>query len=321
VRLWDWSYRGGLRHVTRAAVPVVSVGNLTAGGTGKTPMVEWLARHLARQNMTVMILARGYGPASQRGPDDEALPPELADEGVLRRTGADRAALALQVVAETHPDVILLDDGFQHRRLHRDLNILMIDAVEPFSNRRLLPRGLLREPLGAARRADWIVLSRADQVDPHERERLLERIGALAPQAPIARARHRPLDVRDLWNGRLHPAEWLQGRPVYAFCGIGNPVAFRRTLESLEASVVRFRAYPDHHAYTPRDLRQIDAEAQEFLAESIVTTEKDAVKLDSDSFTLTPTALRVEMDLTDGSAELLAAVRALLPRTSEIRQV
>jgi tetraacyldisaccharide 4'-kinase len=321
VRLKNWSYRSGLRRSYHASIPVISVGNITTGGTGKTPMVEWLARQLARQNITVAILARGYGPTGRDGLDDEALPEELAAEGVSRVVGADRVAEARRLEASGRPDVILMDDGFQHLRLHRDLEILMIDAVEPFANRHLLPRGLLREPLGAARRADWIVLSRSDQVDPVERDRLEERIAELAPEARRVRARHRPLELRNLWNGRTHPPEWLEGKPVYAFCGIGNPTAFRRTLEMLDAQVVRFRGYPDHAAYSPRDLRQIDAEGQEFLAEVIVTTEKDAGKLDSDSFTVTPMALKVEMELLDGRAELLDAVRTLIPRRSQIPQL
>ena len=320
VRLRNWGYAAGLRRPARVSIPVISIGNLTAGGTGKTPMVEWLARRLVRQNLTVAVLARGYGPPGKLSADDEPLPPELVDEGVARHIGADRVAWARALERTERPDVILLDDGFQHRRLHRDLDILMIDAVEPFSNRHLLPRGLLREPLRGAGRAGHIVLSRADQVDPVELERLVERIQAMAPGVPIAQARHRPTEVRNLWNGRAHAPEWLKDRPVYAFCGIGNPVAFRRSLEALKANVVRFRTYPDHHAYTPRDLRQVDAEGQEFLAEAILTTEKDAVKLDSDTFSLTPLALKVEMELTEGSSALIDAVRRQLPQTTQIGQ-
>jgi tetraacyldisaccharide 4'-kinase len=128
------------------------------------------------------------------------------------------------------------------------------------------------------------------------------------------------VELRNLWNGRTLPVEWLERRPVYGFCGIGNPEAFRRTLSGLEAQVTRFRAYPDHHAYMPRDLRQIDAEGQEFLAEALVTTEKDAVKLDSEAFSVTPLALKVELELVEGREPLLAALRGLLPQTTEIRQ-
>lgn len=320
-RLRHLGYALGLRRVVRVDVPVISVGNLTMGGTGKTPMAEWLARQLARQSLRVVILARGYGPAGPDGRDDEALPEELSAEGVVRLIGPKPSALAAQAVESLRPDVLIVDDGFQHRRLHRDLNVLLIDAVEPFSNRRLAPAGLLREPLGGARRADWIVLTRADVVDPMELARLEERIQAIAPRTPIIRARHRPVELRNLWNGRTHAPEWLEGRPVLAFCGVGNPTGFLRTLESLDTEVVRFRAYPDHHAYEPRDLRQIDAEGQEFLAEAIVTTEKDAVKIDSDTFTLTPLALRVEMELAEGRDELLQAARSLIPRRTEIRQV
>lgn len=314
--LRGWSYRSGLRRQVHVGVPVISVGNLTMGGTGKTPMVQWLAHQLSRMNLSVAILAHGYGP----GGDDELLPADLAAEGIVRHAGRHRADLARRVVVEQRPDVILLDDGFQHRRLHRDLDILLIDALDPISNGHLPPRGLLREPPSAARRADWIVVTRADQAGPRELERLALILERTVPGVPVARARHRAVELRNLWNGRLSPPEALDGRPVYGFCGIGNPEGFRRTVAGLGAQVTRFRAYRDHHAYTPRDLRQIDAEAQEFLAETLVTTEKDAGKLDSDAFTLTPLALKVELEFLEGQAALWSAVRALLPQTTEIRQ-
>lgn len=322
VRLRGLCYDLGLRPSHRAAVPVISVGNLTTGGTGKTPMVAFLARALARRGYRVAVLARGYGriPARRDGGaggdetrDDEALPEELSADGVKRYANPDRVTAAREAAA-AGADVLLLDDGFQHRRLKRDLDLVLVDALDPFSNGHVLPRGLLREPRSALRRADAIVVTRADLVSPEARAELRSELARWAPEKPVFFAAHRPAQLRTLSTGHTHPPEWLRGRAVYGFAGIGNPAAFQRTLEALGANVVRFHAYPDHHVYSARDLRQIDAEAQEFLAKAIVTTEKDAARIDGDPFSLPPTALRIEFEILEGEEALLSRVQRALGR-------
>ena len=306
-------YRLGFFRSHKFACPVVSVGNLTAGGTGKTPLVEFLARWFARKNCRIAILARGYGKIDARGGDDEDLISEMELENVVRLPGKDRVSMGRKALAEYRADLLILDDGFQHYRIQRGLDIVTVDATQPFANGHLLPRGLLRERPSALRRADLVVLTRTDQVSAAELEELRRKIG------PAVETVHKPVHVRSLWNRKKHGLDWLRGRNVYAFCGVGNPDAFRRTLESLGAQVLKFRAYEDHHAYVGQDLRRMNAEAQEFMAEVIVTTEKDATKVHAEGFELPLAALRIEIDITRNEElleeRLLAVVRDI-PRVA-----
>jgi tetraacyldisaccharide 4'-kinase len=310
-------YAIGLRRAFRFPCPVISVGNITAGGTGKTPFVEYLARWFARKGFRTAILARGYGRIAG-GADDEDLFCEMELENVVRLTGRDRVASGRKALADYRARVLILDDGFQHYRVHRTLDIVTVDATNPFAGGKLLPRGLLREGPSALRRADLVVLTRTDQAPPEALEALRRQIG------PAVETVHKPVQVRCLSNRKSYGVEWLRGRSVYAFCGVGNPESFRRTLESLGASVVKFRAFEDHHAYTPADLRRLNAEAQEFMAEAAVTTEKDATKLRAEAFELPLAALRVEIEVTrneDLLEERLLEVARYTPRaTAPIRR-
>jgi tetraacyldisaccharide 4'-kinase len=209
----------------------------------------------------------------------------------VRLAGADRVAQGRRALADYKAELLLLDDGFQHYRVRRTLDIVAVDATAPFSNGRRIPRGLLREPPEALRRADLVVLTRTDQAPAAELDELRRRIG------PAVETVHKPVHVRGLSDRKVYGLEWLRGRTVLAFCGTGNPEAFHRTLESLGAQVAAFRAFPDHHAYVAQDVRRLDAEAQEFMAEALVTTEKDATKLRAESFSTPLLALRVEIEI------------------------
>ena len=276
-------YAIGILRSVKLPVRVIGVGNLTAGGTGKSPFVEHLARWLTRKNLRVAIVARGYG-RIDGDRDDEELAATI--DGVARFTGRDRVAVCRRAIAEFRPDVIILDDAFQHLRLERDLDILLVDATDPFANGRLLPAGLLRERPSAAARADLIVLTRADQAAPDALASLRERLYQVTTGVPTIEAVHRPVAVRLLHSKKRQGLDWLKGRSLFAFCAIGNPEAFRRTLESAGAKVEKLIAFPDHHRYAPIEVRRLIAEAQEFMAEALVTTEKDAAKLDPDAFAL-----------------------------------
>ena len=271
----------GIPRRARLPVPVVSIGNLTAGGTGKTPFVAWLASRLRSDGRRVGILSRGYGP--------RAAGADLSDEGMLLRRligrdvpqveDPDRVRGGRRLLAE-HPevDVILLDDGFQHRRLHRDLDVVLIDATCPFGYGRLLPRGLLREPVSALRRAGAVVITRAERLDASALEGLGREIGALTG-APTAVVRTRPVAVEI--DGVQHPPERLAGRSVFACCGIGNPDAFAGTLRDLGARVVGMRDLGDHVALAPQGWAAVVTEARAAGADLVVATRKDAVKLPS----------------------------------------
>ncbi|HZT82310.1 MAG TPA: tetraacyldisaccharide 4'-kinase [Gemmataceae bacterium] len=277
VRLRNGLYDRGWRRVERAPVPVVSVGNLTLGGTGKTPCVEYVARFYRERGLRAAILSRGYGAGAGR--NDEALVLEENLPDVPHLQGADRAALARAAAEELESEVLVLDDGFQHRRLARDLDVVLVDATNPWGHGRLFPRGLLREPRAALRRAGVVVLTRCDQASAEARGRVREEAARLAPEAPVAEAVHRPVGLVDSDRG-VSPVSALTAGPVAAFCGIGNPEAFRRSLAALGADVVAFRAFPDHHPYGRADVEALRGWARGQATDCVVvTTQKDLVKL------------------------------------------
>jgi tetraacyldisaccharide 4'-kinase len=277
VRLRNAAYERGWLTSECVPVPVVSVGNLTAGGTGKTPCVEYVARFYRNLDRRVAILSRGYGGAG--GCNDEAQVLEENLPGVPHLQGADRVALARTAFAKLESEVLVLDDGFQHRRLGRDVDVVLIDATAPWGHGYLLPRGLLREPPSSLRRADVVVLTRCDQVQAEQRERLRRALSRIAPHKPLVETTHRPVELSNC-DGENAALELLRDGPAAAFCGIGNPEAFRRSLLSLGARLQDFRSYPDHHAYGRGDVEELRRWAGSLPAGTlIVTTQKDVVKL------------------------------------------
>lgn len=275
MRYRNWRYSHGRAEIHRAGVPVICVGNLTLGGTGKTPLVEWIARKLQHAQVRVAIVSRGYG--SQAGSyNDEALELELALPDVPHVQNVDRVAAARVAVDGHQAQVILLDDGFQHRRLARDLDIVLLDATDPFGFEHVFPRGTLREPLCGIARADVVVLSRADMLDEPGREAIRKRVARLAPGAIWCEVEHRPARLVNSNGNRVDPG-MLAGKRVAAFCGIGNPAGFRHTLDSLGCNVVGWRVFPDHHDYSRDDVSSLSEWAQQ--AEVLVCTRKDLVKL------------------------------------------
>ncbi len=267
----------GWKRVHTVPVPVVAIGNLTLGGTGKTPCVEYVAQFYRDRGVQVAILSRGYG--SQNGRNDEALVLEHNQPDVPHLQGANRVELAATAIEELEAELLVLDDGFQHRRLHRDLDIVLIDATCPPQHDAMFPRGTLREPVSGLRRASAILLTRCDQVTGQELEALRKWISKRCHERPIALTEHRPIELQGMPGTSEHPGV-LAGRPVAGFCGIGNPNAFRRTLEELGASVVSFREFPDHHNYTRADIENLENWANQQSREVIIaTTQKDWVKL------------------------------------------
>lgn len=283
-RLHFAAYNLGIRGVHQAGLPVVSVGNLTVGGTGKTPLVELLARRLSEAGLTVAILSRGYGAASQGLDNDEvALLRENLGDGVLQVVDADRVVGATQArLLGAH--VAILDDGFQHRRLARDVDLVVIDATRPFGFGWLLPRGLLREPVSGLARASAVVISRADQVSAGARDAILQRLEGLGFRGPVALLGMKPRAVYRVGpQGRLGAPESAQqalaGRSVAALSAVGNPHAFVQMLDDLGARVVHGETFRDHYRYRGEDLQSAARRAESAGAELIVTTQKDGVKL------------------------------------------
>ena len=314
VRWRNRRYDRGRAAVHRVGVPVVSVGNLTLGGTGKTPLVNWLVRRLAERGLRVAIVSRGYGTSAGRV-NDEAL--ELAQSlpGVPHVQDPDRVAAARRAIDESACQVIVLDDGFQHRRLARDLDIVLLDATEPFGFEHLFPRGTLREPLAGLARAGVVCLSRADLLDRAGRERIRRRVVELAPQAVWCEAAHAPRELRSA-AGAIEPLAALAGRRLAAFCGIGNPAAFRHSLVAAGGNVVSWREFPDHHPYDAADRAELDRAVAASDAELVVCTAKDLVKLPVDELGGRPLwALAIEIEMLAGGEALNAALNQILPRS------
>lgn len=312
-RLYDWGWLA----CRRAGVPVISVGNLTLGGTGKTPCVEYVARFFRKHDLRVAILSRGYG--GRDGRNDEALVLEENLPDVPHLQGPDRARLAETAVAELESEVLILDDGFQHRRLRRDLDLVLIDATNPWGHGRLFPAGLLREPPASLKRASAVLLTRCDLVNREERNKLEKRVKRLAPNALVAQTRHRPTCWINSQRAQ-RKLEEMTARPAAAFCGIGNPDAFQRTLANLGLNAVAFRVFPDHRDYTRDDVEDLRSWARSQPENAVIlTTQKDLVKVRLDRLGDRELwALRIELEVETGREaleEMLADCGQALNRT------
>lgn len=317
-----WLYSRRLLPSFEVGAPVISVGNLAAGGTGKTPMIAWLAQRLRERGLRAGIVSRGYGAeADGAGPNDEARMLAEALPDVPHVQDRDRVRAATQLV-DRGLDVVLMDDGFQHRRLARDVDLVLLDALRPFGLpspegggppvEAPLPRGLMREPMAALRRASAVVITRSDAVEEPALLALEERIEAAAPGVPIARASHAPVGVRAASDPEreLRPVSDLDGLEVDLLSGIGNPGAFEATARGLGARVRAHRRFPDHHDFTPADLDGLGVGAP------VLTTAKDAARLDGlDGVSAPPgtLVLEVEMAVTRGRPVLDALLDSLPP--------
>jgi len=292
-------YDRGLLMPRRLPCPIVSVGNITVGGTGKTPLVALIARLLHEEGRRPVVLLRGYGGRSRQpmtlvsdGRQTLARYDEVGDEAVLLANtlpgvpvlaGADRVYTGGYACRNFPVDVLVLDDGFQHRRLHRDLDIVLVERDRPFGNGLLLPAGPLREPPSALRRAGLIVVTSdpngsKDPAGEGPRWQDGWRL-PMAEGTPLLHACHRPRELVAAAGGERHTLAELQGKRICAFCGIGRPESFRATLTALGAEVPVFLTFPDHYRYEEAEVEQIARAAREAAVDRIVTTEKDAVRL------------------------------------------
>ena len=298
-----WCYAHGWLEKKRLEGAVISVGNLTVGGTGKTPMVLWLAETFLAEGKSVAILSRGYG--GEAGSSDEV---ELLRQRLGARArfgiGADRFREGSSLERRAPVDVFLLDDGFQHQQLARDLDIVMLDGSKNLKKERLLPAGSLREPLGACRRADLLVVTRRFAEPPLE----LRDSGRPA----IFYAETRLLGFRRFAGaaGLATPGEIGPG-PFYAFCGIGNPEAFVDDLGRWKVPLAGSRKFRDHHRYSNADVRAIEAAARAAGAAGLLTTEKDEQNLAAVNFGKLPVYIAV-IDLAIPAHEFRPALERLL---------
>lgn len=259
----------------RVSRPVICVGNLTTGGTGKTPLVAWLCTYLAQfrhqRSLRSAILTRGYKNQEDQT-DETALLENKCNVRVI--VNSDRVTGAHQAIALDVVDVLIMDDGFQHRRLSHDLDIIAIDATNPFGYNRLLPAGLLREPISALKRAQCVVITRCDQVPASELDTLEKTLISINSNLVTARSVHTPIKVRFLNESEV-PIEHLKGKRLFAFCGIGNPNAFFSTVRQIGATIVGTRVFNDHYHCVLSDIDTLHRQALAVDAEMLLTTEKN----------------------------------------------
>jgi tetraacyldisaccharide 4'-kinase len=292
VRLRSTAYTAGLFRTKRLPCRVISVGNISLGGTGKTPAVINIAGLLVKRGRRPLVLSRGYGRADESqvavvsdgalfigdpasGGDEPALIAERLPR-VPVVVGSDRHRAGTFALQRFHPDVIVLDDGFQHIRLGRDLNIVLVDGADPFGNGRLFPAGILREPLDALKRADSVVITREDQAA--DLVTLRETIRKHTT-ARVFTARYTPRDIVNVTSGETMPLTSLHGTAVFAFAGIARPGSLGSLLRSLGAEVRDLRSFPDHHPYSRAELEELAGIAADSKAGLLVTTEKDGVRI------------------------------------------
>ncbi len=312
--LRNWRYDTGRAAIHRAQVPVVSVGNLTLGGTGKTPAVEWLARWYAERGVRVGLASRGYG-VKPGELNDEAL--ELAEKlpGVPHVLDRDRVAAAHCLVEAFRCRLVILDDAFQHRRLARDLDVVLVDALEPFGFGRVFPRGTLREPLAGWRRADVLLLTRRELIAPEERRAIRDQARSHAPGAVWAEATYTPRALRQTDGVEIALGAY-RGQRVAAFCGIGNPTGFHHSLIGTGYDPVEFRAFPDHFPYAMRDIDQLVAWADRLKVAALVCTHKDLVKIGERWPPCCPlVALASRLEIVEGLREFEARLAPLVERS------
>lgn len=303
VRLTYLCYARGILPGYRPRVKVISVGNISLGGTGKTPFVKFLAGYLLKQGRKTAILSRGYSM-------DE---PRLLEQGLPGARvviGRDRVKSAKKMEDEGWAEVIILDDGFQHWRLKRDLDIVMIDSRIPFGNRRMIPRGILREPLACLRRADIFVLSKADMAD--NLVLLKEELSVINPGALVIESAHRPAYFYDM-EGDKKGLDALRGKDICLLSGIGDPDSFKESVAKLGAGLALIFEFPDHYGYKKEDILKIVELCRGKYIDTIVTTEKDLMRLPCVNFgrEVKVLILKMELEVTVNEESLFNRVSGL----------
>ena len=333
-------YRAGVIKQHKLACQVISLGNITVGGTGKTPTAQRLAAIIRDMGYRVVILNRGYR-ANWRGnvglvsdgrriymsvneAGDEAYLLAKNLPGVAVVIGKNRNVTGDYAVANLKADFIILDDGYQHWQLARDLDIVLIDGINVFGNNFLLPRGTLREPLTHLNRADAFLLTRVDQATDDARDIIRETLSRFNDQALVVESVHSPrcfIEIEDWYKG-VRPEkvalDIIRGKKVLPFSALGNPTSFEQSIAAFGADVVQAVRYPDHHDYTMAEMQQIMQRAVDSNVYALVTTEKDAVKIPSEFIhserPLPVYVIGIEVLFVDGYQELMDLIKTVAAR-------
>ena len=301
VKIIIFLYRKGILRSYKTQSKIVSVGNITLGGTGKTPIEIYLIRNIFSNNK-VCLLASGYS-------EDELNLIQFNLPSVKLLSGKDRVKLTKEAERLINPDVIIIDDGFQHWRLMRDIDIVVIDALNPFGNNHLIPRGILREPLSHLKRADIFFISKVDAATG-DLTNLKERLKKLNPKALIIECRYQPLYLYEVKEDNKIELDRIKNKKVLAFCGIGSPLYFRYTLAKMGIKLDLLIEFMDHYQYKRPDIEEIIKKAKRYNSDCIVTTEKDWMRLNSEVIQMIPSeikfyVLKIEVEITKGKERLI----------------
>jgi tetraacyldisaccharide 4'-kinase len=313
--LRNFLYSAGWLKAHSANAVVISIGNITTGGTGKTPLVIWLCKKIV-SDYQCAILTRGYKTSAQE-------PEKLTDEPAIFSESCpevhvivnpDRVAGAEEAAIKFGSKVLIMDDGFQHRRLARDLDIIAIDATLPFGYGRMLPAGLLREPVSSLKRAGAVVITRCDQIPENELSGLEEKLRLINPDMVISRSIHAPAYVKTIDNKEISLEE-LKDKKIFAFCGIGNPGSFLTTIKTTEAELIGSKIFNDHHQYTETCIADIFEQAELLKADLILTTQKDQNKITRQALSKTDIPLAyigIEIQFLSGEEKLWRLIEKTL---------
>ena len=328
VKIRAWLYDNVFLPQFPLGCQVISVGNVTAGGTGKTPVVEILARTLTEEGRKVAILSRGY--RSKKKSVTETLPRVVSDghrvlldsemggdepymlarnlPGVVVLVDKDRVKSGRYAIKKFGCDVLVLDDGFQYRRLKHTHEIVLVDSTNPFSNGHLLPRGTLREPAAHIRRADFIFITKSNG----DTEILRAKIKKLNPNAEITECRHSPKYFKNAYSTDALQLEALKGKKVVALSGIASPQSFENSIIKMGATILARERFSDHYRYRPQEIIDIINNADELGADYILTTEKDAVRLPHLENPKVPVYyMRMEIEILDGYENFKECVKRI----------
>ncbi len=337
MRFFQW----GVLRRWPLGVQVISVGNVTAGGTGKTPVVEIFARELTKEGRRVAILSRGYRrkerPLWQRLFTDVVEPPLVVSDGrrvlldsetggdepymlasnlpgVMVLVDRDRVKSGRYAIRKFSCDTLILDDGFQYQRLKHSHDIVLVDKTNPFGNGNILPRGVLRESVANLRRADFIFITKSDG----DSAGLRARIRQLNHHAEIIECRHAPKTLKNVYGETACPLEWLAGKRVVALSGIAVPQSFESFLKDYGAELTECVRYADHHRYATQEVIDVVNRAADMGCDAVITTEKDAVRFPKLSSTAVPVFyLRIEIEILQGAENFHDAVRRICFKQEE----
>jgi len=327
-------YQSGMVKPKKLKAKVISVGNITLGGTGKTPLVIYLVRKLKQKKLKVSILTRGYkrrkkeltelvGENKNRihwtevGDEPYLLASRLRDVPVM--VSKERGISGVCAEKKYQSEVLVLDDGFQHWKLSRDLDIVVIDATNPFGNSRLFPAGILREPLSSLKRADILVLNKADQIP--NKQSIIRILRTYNQNASIVESMYKVNSIERMFDHSSvdnhsplgMEEQKAQGKRVLAFSGIGNPFSFEKSLKLLKVEVLRHRKFPDHFFYQRKDILNLEKEAFKLGADFMITTEKDSVRIPMISELKIPIyILKIDLAITKGEEIFLEKIEGLL---------